>query len=132
LTYHLPQGLPAITGHEGKLKQALLNLTSNAIKFTPPNGSVNISAEVHANGVVSVSIADTGIGMSSRDLDIALTPFGRIEKAWTRGRTGTGLGLPLARQLVEEMGGTFAIDSLPGKGTTVTLSFSEFALDQAA
>jgi signal transduction histidine kinase len=74
LTYHLPQGLPAIAGHEGKLKQALLNLTSNAIKFTPSGRSVNISAEVHANGTVSVAITDTGIGMSSRDLDIALTP----------------------------------------------------------
>ena len=70
--------------------------------------------------------------MSSRDLDIALTPFGRVEKAWTRGRTGTGLGLPLARQFVEGMGGTFAIDSSPGYGTTVTLTFPSVALAEVA
>ena len=128
----VPETLPAIAGHTNRLKQALINLTSNAIKFTPPGGDVKISALEHPNGAVSVAISDTGIGMSNRDLDVALAPFGRIEKAWTRGRTGTGLGLPLARQFVEDMGGSFAIDSTPGHGTTVTLTFSAYAAQMAA
>ncbi len=132
LLEEIPDDLPWVEAHEGRLKQALINLVSNAIKFTPQGGTVTISAERHDNGAVSIAIADTGIGMSSRDLDIALTPFGRVEKAWTRGRTGTGLGLPLARQFVEGMGGTFAIDSSPGYGTTVTLTFPSVALAEVA
>lgn len=123
LACHLPPDLPPVAANESKLKQALLNLISNAVKFTATGGSVTVSAEAYGNGKVALRVVDTGIGMSGRDLDIALKPFGRVEKSWTRGRTGTGLGLPLARQLVEEMGGTFAIDSAPGRGTTVTLTF---------
>jgi len=132
LVCELPPDLPCIAANASKLKQALLNLISNAIKFTPEGGVVTVSAEAHANGAVSLRIADTGIGMSGRDLEVALKPFGRVEKAWTRGRTGTGLGLPIARQLVEEVGGTFAIDSRPGHGTTVTLTFAATALSKAA
>jgi signal transduction histidine kinase len=128
----IPMNLPALAGHGGKLQQAVHNLASNAVRFTPSGGRVAIEAQVHPNGVLSIAISDTGIGMSNRDLDIALAPFGRIEKAWTRGRTGTGLGLPLARQLVEDMGGTFAIDSTPGRGTTVTLTFPAYAEQEAA
>ncbi|MCA8927512.1 MAG: HAMP domain-containing protein [Alphaproteobacteria bacterium] len=128
----LPRDLPDLLVNESKLKQVLLNLISNAVKFTPQGGSVTVSAEALENGMVSLRIADTGIGMSSRDLETALKPFGRVEKAWTRGRTGTGLGLPLARQLVEEMAGSFAIDSLPGRGTTVTLTLPATALSKAA
>ena len=128
----LPAELPAVAANAGKLKQALLNLISNAIKFTPEGGSVTVNGEANTNGSVSVSVQDTGIGMSRRDLELALRPFGRVQNAWTRGRTGTGLGLPLARQLVEEMGGTFGIDSVPGRGTTVTLTFPAVALSKAA
>ena len=132
LTCNLSADLPPVDANESKLSQVLLNLISNAIKFTPEGGQVTLSAEVLDNGRLAVYIADTGIGMSPRDLEIALKPFGRVQRAWNRGRSGIGLGLPLARQLAEEMGGGFAIDSTPGHGTTVTLTFETTSATNAA
>ena len=112
--------IPAIWADRIKLKQILLNLLSNAIKFTPPGGKVTLNAVRQANRDVAITVVDTGIGMRAQDIPIALQPFRQIESTLARRHEGTGLGLPLTKAIVEMHGGTLTLQSLPGKGTTVT------------
>jgi len=102
------------------VKQILLNLLTNAIKFTPPGGRVTLTAG-RAGDTVAIAVADTGIGMSPDEVARALQPFGQVENKYNRRQAGTGLGLPLARSLAELHGGTLSIDSRRGDGTTVTI-----------
>ena len=113
-------GIPAIWADRIKLKQILLNLLSNAIKFTPPGGKVTLSAVRLGNRDVAITVVDTGIGMRAQDIPIALQPFRQIESTLARRHEGTGLGLPLTKAIVEMHGGTLTVQSVPGKGTTVT------------
>ncbi len=107
-----------------RLKQALLNLLSNSVKFTPSEGSVTLSIKKDAfKKLVYISVTDTGIGMSDEDIPKALSSFGQIDSKLSRKYEGTGLGLPLTKKLVELMNGTFDIKSIVGQGTTVTLIF---------
>ena len=108
-----------ISGDELRLEQVLLNLVSNAIKFTPPEGSVTVGASLSPAGEIIIAVADTGIGMDPEEIPRALQPFGQVDNSLARTHGGTGLGLPLAKRLVELHGGTMAIDSARGKGTTV-------------
>jgi PAS domain S-box-containing protein len=118
----VPTTIPTVRADERALKQVMINLLSNAVKFTQEGGSVDVSAAVDAGGKLAILVADTGIGMTKAEIDVALTPFGQVDSAFTRSRQGTGLGLPLARALTEEMGGTLTIDSEPGVGTKVTVA----------
>ncbi len=111
--------LPTIFADERKLKQISLNLLTNAVKFTPEGGRVTINADHDGRGGISVSVADTGIGMSEDEIPKALTPFGQIDSALTRKVDGTGLGLPLTKALVELHGGWLEIRSAKGVGTSV-------------
>lgn len=115
--------LPLLLADERRLKQILVNLISNSIKFTPPGGRVWISGTTSETGAVHIAISDTGIGMSKRDLPTAMARFGRVENAIVRKYPGTGLGLPLAVDLIELHGGSVDIESITGKGTTVTVMF---------
>jgi len=108
-----------VYGDEIRLKQVLVNLLSNAVKFTPSGGTVTIDAESAGNSL-TVSVTDTGIGMDREEKTKALEWFGRSAMA-ARLNEGTGLGLPLAHQLVKEHGGRMVIKSKPGKGTRVTI-----------
>jgi signal transduction histidine kinase len=110
-----------IRGDPGKLQQVLLNLLSNSAKFTKPGGSVTVLAESIDDGSIRLQVADTGIGMSPDEIPIALTVFGQVDSRLARRYDGTGLGLPLAKSLVELHGGSLEIDSAPGKGTTVAI-----------
>ncbi len=113
-----------------RLRQALLNVLSNAIKFSP-RGEVTVSTrcDMAAHRII---VADTGIGMSEEDLELALTPFGQKEQQpYIRQFSGTGLGLPLAKRLVELHGGTLSVDSAPGRGTTVTIALPADPIDHA-
>ncbi len=110
-----------ICGDAGKLRQLLLNLLSNAVKFTQPGGSVPVSADAVGNAAVRIEVADTGIGMSVDEIPIALSVFGQVDSRLARRYDGTGLGLPLAKSIVELHGGEIAIDSTPGQGTTITI-----------
>lgn len=103
-------------------KQILLNLLSNAIKFTPGPGTVTLAADP-VEGGIALSVTDTGIGMDTAEAQIALEPYGQIESALTKKESGTGLGLPLAKSLIELHGGFLRIDSTKGVGTTVTVFF---------
>jgi len=103
--------------------QMLVNLLTNAIKFTPKGGLVSAVTAQDPEGRTHITVTDTGIGMSAEDIAKALEPFGQIDSSLARQFRGTGLGLPLTRSLIELHGGTMAIDSKPGRGTRVTLSF---------
>jgi signal transduction histidine kinase len=104
-----------------KMKQVMFNLLSNAVKFTPENGRVHVTLKTDVNGRPAIVISDTGIGMPATLTPLA-SPFSPVDEANTHGRHGAGLGLPLARQLIEMHDGTLEIESEPGKGTTVTVA----------
>jgi len=115
--------LPPLIGDPTRLKQVLLNLLSNAAKFTERGGSVTIAARQIKGGGLAFAVRDTGLGMTPDEIEIALKPFGQVEAGDTRRYQGTGLGLPLARRLVELHGGTLRIESEKGRGTTVIVTF---------
>ncbi len=114
--------LPGLLADARRVRQILINLLSNAVKFTPNGGSVRVSVACRNNGL-TVSIADTGIGIAAEDIPLAMQPFGQIDSTLSRRYDGTGLGLPLAKQLIELHGGTIMIESAIGLGTTVTIAF---------
>jgi two-component system cell cycle sensor histidine kinase PleC len=114
---------PQLFCDQRALKQIVVNLLSNAVKFTTEGGRVEVSARLAPDGWLDLAVADTGIGMTAHDIEVALTPFGQVESALTRRFEGTGLGLPLARRFVELHGGTLGIESKPGEGTVVTARF---------
>ncbi len=121
----LPGDPPPLFADQRKLKQILVNLLSNAIKFTPPGGKVTLSAWTDATSGYAFQVADTGIGIRKRDIAKALAPFQQIDSDLNRSYDGTGLGLPLAKGLIEQHGGTLDIKSNIGKGTSVTILFPE-------
>jgi two-component system cell cycle sensor histidine kinase PleC len=116
------RALPPINGDERGVRQILLNLVSNAIKFTRAQGRVSITARRAARGVV-LAVSDTGVGMTQAEIVVALMPFGQVSADLNRRHEGAGLGLPLAKGIAEVHGAAFAIASVPGGGTTVTVSF---------
>jgi signal transduction histidine kinase len=126
---NLAPHLPRIHADSRRVRQILLNLISNAIKFTPEGGEIKISAAIK-NGELVLIIADTGIGMSADDIPKALTRFGQIDSRLSRKYDGTGLGLPLSKRLVELHGGVLEIESVVGAGTTVTVRFPSDRVDQ--
>jgi signal transduction histidine kinase len=113
---------PAIESDEPKLRKILLNLVSNAVKFTPAQGRVAIRVAGAEDGRVRFDVADTGIGLAPADVPVALAPFGQVDGALNRRYQGAGLGLPLAKGLAVLLGGTIAIDGAAGRGTVVTLT----------
>lgn len=106
-----------------RLRQIIFNLLSNGIKFTPPGGTVTVRSARAADGSLKISVVDTGIGMSEKDIATALQPYGQVANQYTRQHEGTGLGLPLVHALTELHGGRIEISSAPGKGTTVSVFF---------
>ncbi len=121
LKVELAADLPALRGSVSKLKQALVNLLSNAIKFTPAGGTVSFTAWRREDGGAAFEVADTGIGMSEDEIKLAFMPFRQVEGQLNRTYDGTGLGLPLAQRLIDLHGGTLRLESVPGKGTRVTV-----------
>ncbi len=122
LEEHIEPDLPPIAGDSVRLRQVFTNLISNALKFTRDGGSVDVIGETRANGVV-VIVRDTGVGMTPDEVAVALTPFGQVDASHARWREGTGLGLPIARALVQLHGGELKIISHKGQGTSVEVSF---------
>lgn len=103
------------------VKQVLLNLMTNAIKFTPEGGAVSVIVEPKSAGLI-IHVSDTGIGISKEDLSRLAQPFEQIDSQHSRKHEGTGLGLALSKSLVELHGGNFKINSVVGEGTTVTFT----------
>jgi len=114
--------VPPLLVDERMMKQILINLLSNAVKFTGRGGRIAVSAALAETGALDISVADTGIGMSANDIEVALQAFGQVDNSTTRAHQGTGLGLPLARSLAELHGGSLRVDSAPGTGTAITVT----------
>jgi signal transduction histidine kinase len=126
LVTKLPEDDLAVSGDERAIKQVLLNLLSNAIKFSHAGGRIDIRAALDtAAGALMLEIQDYGIGMSEHEMQRALQPFGQASSATTRTHGGTGLGLPIAKGLIEAHGGTLTIESSPGRGTTVRIAIPQ-------
>lgn len=123
LAVEIAPGLPMLWADPRKLKQVLLNLLSNAIKFTRPGGRVATAAKLMGSGAISMAVIDSGIGIAIKDIALALAPFSQVDSALNRKFEGTGLGLPLAKALVELHQGRLEIKSEPGVGTVVQFTF---------
>lgn len=117
----LSSSLPNVVADNRSLRQIVLNLVSNAIKFNAAGGQVIVSTIYEDSGEVAIRIRDTGPGMSEEDIAKALEPFRQLHT--TRPGNGTGLGLPLTKALVEANRAAFRIESVVGQGTLVQVSF---------
>jgi signal transduction histidine kinase len=113
--------LPMIVSDDLRIKQAFFNLLSNAVKFTPQEGEITIAAAA-LSGFVQVTITDTGTGMTAAEIEQAVKPFAQVSPLHTREQGGTGLGLPIARALILQHGGSFQISSEPKIGTCVAFT----------
>lgn len=123
LAIDVPPSLPHLEADEIRVKQVVINLLSNAVKFSRPGGCVRIAAYLTEDGGLSLAVQDGGVGMNEAEIEIALQPFRQVESSVSRRYAGTGLGLPLAKSLIESHGGTLRIESAPELGTTVTVTF---------
>jgi signal transduction histidine kinase len=122
LTSDLPKDLPLLWADERRLTQIILNLLTNAVKFTPRGGQARIGVEWEPAGL-AIIVRDTGIGIAPEDIPRVVIPFVQVGDLYSRPQEGSGLGLPLTKRLVELHGGTLELDSAPGRGTTVTVRF---------
>ncbi len=119
----LSQAVPSVVADMRSIKQIVLNILANAIRFTPSGGQIIVSTAYEANGSVALRIRDTGVGMTRTELEQAMKPFRQVH-AGTRSRgDGTGLGLPLTKAMVDANRATFAISSAPNEGTLVEITF---------
>ena len=113
----LPASMPPVCGDADKVTQVLTNLVGNAIKYTPVGGRVNVRLEVAGDASVTTCVSDTGIGISPDDQKRLFQKFFRADNSSTREAGGTGLGLVIAKTIVELMGGAIWVDSEPGRGS---------------
>ena len=120
LTSTVPPDLPEVTGDPDKLLQVVINLISNAVKFTP-EGTIHIEAR-HAKGTLIVSVSDPGIGIANRDQALVFNKFTQIGDSLTSKPKGTGLGLAISKEIIEHHGGTIWVESDPGKGSIFSFS----------
>ncbi|GAB1541039.1 hypothetical protein NUACC21_37090 [Scytonema sp. NUACC21] len=124
LTIEVPTGLPEIVVDERRIRQVLINLLNNAVKFTPNEGSVKLVVQPkqqQEKEVLCFSVIDTGIGIAQEEMNKLFQPFVQIDSSLNRQHTGTGLGLALVRQLVELHGGTVKVTSEVGQGSCFTV-----------
>jgi Amt family ammonium transporter len=124
LSVEIEPDLPLLLADERALKQMVINLVSNAVKFTPEGGSVSLRARMEPDGRLALEVADTGIGIDRKDIAKAFEPFSQLSADATVFKAdGTGLGLPLTAALARSHQATLVVDSAPGKGTAITIRF---------
>lgn len=121
ILHHIAVGLPRLVCDSRLLKQALLNILSNVLKFTPDHGDVTITAWRDDFGGLEIKVSDSGIGIPADRINDVQLPFTQIEDSYVRRHEGAGLGLPLSKQFVELHGGSLIIESTAGHGTAVTI-----------
>lgn len=119
----LSQSVPPVVADLRSIKQIVLNILSNAIRFTPAGGQIVVSTAYEANGSVVLRVRDTGIGMTRAELDLAMKPFRQVAGASRKRGDGTGLGLPLTKAMVDANRANFSIHSAPNEGTLVEVTF---------
>ncbi|MCP5412013.1 MAG: HAMP domain-containing histidine kinase [Alphaproteobacteria bacterium] len=127
VTINADAGLPLVDGDGVRLRQLLVNLLSNAGKFTGEGGRILILARAAAEGSITIAVADTGSGMTHEQIVTALKPFSQIQSHLVRNQEGAGLGLPIAMGLARLHGGSLFIDSRPGAGTTAVVTLPAMA-----
>ncbi|MFC7047833.1 sensor histidine kinase [Emcibacter nanhaiensis] len=123
LTSSYPDTLPDLLADRRSLKQMLLNLVSNAIKFTPPGGAIEVKAGLSPQGEVEFMVRDSGVGIPEEDQENILEPFTQSSSHLTRTIEGTGLGLALVKKMIEMHGGRIDLKSRLNQGTTIVLTF---------
>lgn len=123
IVQEVPAELPRLRGDRRRVRQILQNLVSNAVRVTSKGGRVTVSALLDADGRIVLSVADTGSGIEPAEIPGVFDPFAGLGRLQDIGGGGTGLGLPLCKGLMDLHGGTIALASQPGKGTTVTAAF---------
>ncbi len=117
LNLDIPSDMPALLGDETRLRQVVINLLTNAVKFTPESGTISVSANIVDDGGLEIAVKDTGVGIAAQDLERVMEPFQQAEQDLSRRYGGVGLGLSLARNLTELHDGTITLESEPGVGT---------------
>jgi signal transduction histidine kinase len=122
LEEQIPEDLPLLQADRAKLRRVLVNLVSNALKFTPRGGRVELRAHPEGPGSVRVSVADTGVGIAPEDLSDIFDKYAQARSRATRSEKGTGLGLYITRQLVELHGGRIEVQSEVGKGSVFSFT----------
>jgi len=123
LTSDVGPALGFLHADETRVRQVLINMLSNAVKFTPMLGKVSLVATITADGSLALAVTDNGIGMTEEQIEAARQPFRQIDSSLARKYEGTGLGIPLAEGLMRLHGGYLQLDSRMGAGTTATAVF---------
>jgi signal transduction histidine kinase len=123
LVIEIDDRLPALNADRRAAKQMLLNLLSNAMKFTAPGRTIAVRAVRRSDGGVTITVADSGIGIAAADIPKALAAYSQVANEATRKHDGTGLGLPIVNALMKLHGGSLELTSEVGVGTTVSLHF---------
>ncbi len=121
LTLDAAEDLPEITADRQRIEQVIINVMSNAIKYTPEGGQIRVSVQRNDDRSLRVAVTDNGIGIPAEDIPHLFERFYRVEKSRTQDAGGTGLGLAIAKELAEAHGGSISVESTVGKGTTVTI-----------
>jgi signal transduction histidine kinase len=134
LTFRVRDDIPWLIADPRLFNQVAINLTSNALKFTPEDGNVWVELSFDAAGDMVLSVKDTGIGIKASDKERIFEPFVQVEDAMSRTQQGTGLGLPLVRKIMSLHGGRIEIESTVGEGTTAYATFpkSRFVAPEAS
>ena len=123
LTCTCPAKLPLLRADRSMVTRIIMNLVSNAVKFTEPGGHVDVVAAHETGGDLILAVSDDGVGISERELELVMQPFVQADSSLSRKHEGTGLGLPLTKKMVELHGGRLELESAPGVGTTVRVNF---------
>jgi two-component system cell cycle sensor histidine kinase PleC len=121
LSVQMASDLPLLQVDPRRIRQIVINLLTNANKFTPDRGRITVAARRTPEGGIAVSVADTGPGMTAEELQIAVKPFGQVRTGHMESHGGVGLGLPITIALARQHGGDLGFESVPGAGTTITL-----------
>jgi signal transduction histidine kinase len=124
LEWQPPESRLFVCGDSMQLKQVMINLVDNAIKYNRSGGMVKLSAQIAADNII-IEVSDTGIGISPEDIDHVFDRFFRVEKSRSRDKGGSGLGLAIVRKIVEDHGGRVSLESKPGEGSTFSVILPE-------
>lgn len=131
LEAHIPDEIPPLSGEEEMLERVLENLISNAIKYSHEGGDVTVNCYSHRKDIVNIEISDKGIGISKEDMPRLFTEFFRAENAREMVKNGTGLGLPIVKDIITQHGGTIKVTSELGKGTTFIITLPAHKFENA-